>query len=76
MHEDDQQPIHESKHQYSRQESMNWWPIYEKIKLRKKERSRAEGLLNTGGAKLSEVRWPKDTCAVAKRARAVTFCVF
>jgi hypothetical protein len=39
----------------------------------KEEREvRSRRLLNTGCAKLSEVRWPKATCAAAKRARAVT----
>jgi hypothetical protein len=47
-----------------------WWPIYKEIKLRKKEELRP---LNTGGAKLSEVRWLKATCVAVKRARAVTF---
>ena len=44
---------------------MYWWPKYKKIKLRKKEELRAEAL-NTGGAKLSEVRWPKAMCAVCR----------
>jgi hypothetical protein len=41
-HEDERQPVHESKHRYGRQESIDWWPIYEEIKL-KKRRSGAEG---------------------------------
>jgi hypothetical protein len=55
-----------SKHRYGRQESMYWWPKYKKIKLRKKEELRGRRPLNTGGTKLSEVRWPKATCAVCR----------
>jgi hypothetical protein len=40
---------------------MYWWPKYEEIKLRKKEGLRGRRPLNIGGAKLSEIRWPKAT---------------
>ena len=72
-HEDERQPVHESKHRYGRQESIiDWWAIYEEIKLKKEEKLRGRRPLNTGGAKLGEVRWLKAMCVAAKRAGAVT----
>jgi len=57
--------IHKSKHRYGRQESMYWWPKYEEVKLRKKEKLRGQRPLNTGGAKLS-----RDRCCYGKACRS------
>jgi hypothetical protein len=41
---------------------IDWWPIYEEIKLREKEELRGQRPLYTGETKLSEVRWLKAMC--------------